>query len=182
MAHKTFGKKKSADDTAVAPEPISFDLGEETGLACRKNVNGKLLIELVGKVESGRVSEQTAGILSVFAICLLSNDGDDPDNYTGKDPERHSPKEIEVATEDGITIGVDPTSSLGRLRNVLDDPDFEIEIDELAELVGWLVEQYTSRPTEKPGNSSSGAGRTSRTSRRASRRQVGTTAPLEPVS
>lgn len=180
MAHKTFGKPRG--DDAVAAEPITFDLAGEEGLSCRKSVNGKLLIELVGKVESGRVSEQTAGILSVFAICLLSNDGDEPERYTGKDPERHSPKEIEAALEDDVIVGVDPTSSLGRLRTVLDDPDTEIEIDELAELVGWLVEQYTSRPTQKPGNSSTGTSTTNRTSRRAQRRPAGTTAPLEPVS
>jgi hypothetical protein len=179
MAHKTFGKPRGND--AVAAEPITFDLAEETGLACRKSVNGKLLIELVGKVESGRVSEQTAGILSVFAICLLSNDGEDADKYTGKDPERHSPKELEAALEDELIVGVDPTSSLGRLRTVLDDPDTEIEIDELAELVGWLVEQYTSRPTQKPDSSSTGQSSTNRTSRRAARRPAGTSAPLEPV-
>jgi hypothetical protein len=179
MAHKTFGKPRG--DDAVAAEPITFDLAGEEGLACRKSVNGKLLIELVGKVESGRVSEQTSGILSVFAICLLTNDGENPDAYTGKDPERHSPKEIEAAAEDEIEVGVDPTSSLGRLRTVLDDPDTEIEIDELAELVGWLVEQYTSRPTQKPGSSSGGRASTSRSSRRAARRPGGTSAPLESV-
>ena len=181
MAHKKFGQKK-VDDTAVAPEPITFDLGEETGLACRQSVNGKLLIELVGKVESGSVSQQTEGILSVFAICLLSNDGENAEDYTNKDPERHSPKEIEAAEEDELIIGIDPTSSLGRLRTVLDDPDTDISIDELAELVGWLVEQYTSRPTEKPGNSSAGRRNTRRTSRRVARPQDGTTAPLTPVS
>lgn len=180
MAHKTFGKKKAADD-AVAPEPITFDLATEEGIACRQSVNGKLLIELVGKVESGRVSEQTSGILSVFAICVLTNDGENADEYTGKDPERHSPREIEAANEDGVTIGIDPTSSLGRLRTILDDPDTEIEIDELAELVGWLVEQYTSRPTQKPSSSSGGSSPGNRTSRRAARRPAGTTAPLAPV-
>ena len=181
MAHKVFGKKKDKSDDAVAPEPITFDLGEETGLNCREKVNGKLLIELVGKVESGSVSAQTDGILSVFAVCLRTNDGEHPDDYTGKDPSRHSPREIEEANEEGIEIGVDPTSSLGRLRNVLDDPDTAIEIDELAELVGWLVEQYTARPTTKPGNSSPGSGRTNRSSRRAVRKQAGTTAQLESV-
>lgn len=180
MAHKTFGKKKIED--ATASEPITFDLAGAEGIACRKSVNGKLLIELVGKVESGRVSEQTAGILSVFSICCLTNDGEEPDLYTGKDPERHSPKELEVAEEENLIVGIDPTSSLGRLRNVLDDPDTEIDIEELAELVGWLVEQYTSRPTQKPSSSSGGTASTRRTSRRSVRKPDGTTAPLEPVS
>lgn len=179
MAHKTFGKPRG--DDAVSAEPITFDLATETGLGCRKSVNGKLLIELVGKVESGRVSEQTAGILSVFAICLLANDGEEAEKFTGKDAERHSPKELEAAIEDELIVGVDPTSSLGRLRTVLDDPDTEIEIDELAELVGWLVEQYTSRPTQKASSSSGGSTPINRSSRRAARRPAGTTAPLEPV-
>jgi hypothetical protein len=181
MAHKTFGKKK-VDDNAVAAEPITFDLATEEGIACRRAVNGKLLIELVGKVESGRVSEQTSGILSVFSICVLTNDGENANQYTGKDPERHSPRELEAAEEDELIVGIDPTSSLGRLRNILDDPDTEIDIEELAELVGWLVEQYTSRPTQKSSSSSGGSGSTSRTSRRAARRPAGTSAPLEPVS
>ena len=182
MAHKTFGKVKAVSEEAVAAEPITFDLGTAEGITCRQSVNGKLLIELVGKVESGRVSEQVDGILSVFSICVLPNDGDEPDNYTGKDPERHSPKELEAAVEDGLTIGIDPSSSLGRLRNTLADPDTVIDIEELAELVGWLVEQYTSRPTQKPANSSGGSRATGRSSRRSVRKQDGTTAPLEPVS
>lgn len=181
MTHKAFGKKKDAASETEAAEPITFDMGDEEGLACRARVNGKLLIELVGKVESGSVSQQTDGILSVFEVCLLTNDGDNADEYTGKDPKRHSPKEIEAAQEDELIIGVDPSSSLGRLRTVLDDPDTDITIEELAELVGWLVEQYTARPTAKPGTSSSGRGTTNRSSRRAARKPGGTTATLESV-
>ena len=181
MAHKSFGKKKSEIEEAVAPDPIVFDLGDEEGFACRPKVNGKLLIEMVGKVESGSVAKQTDAILSVFAICLKTDDGENDEEYTGKDPERHSPREIEAAREDRVAIGVDPTSSLGRLRNLLDDPDTVIEIDELAELVGWLVEQYTARPTEKPASSSASRGNGSRSSRRAARRVGGTGGELSPV-
>lgn len=181
MPHKVFGKKKAAVEETESTDPIYFDLGDEEGLSCRKSVNGKLLIELVGKVESGNVSAQTEGILSVFSVCMLTNDGDEADKYTGKDPHRHSPAEIKDAQEDGLIVGVDPTSSLGRLRNVLDDPDTEITIDELAELVGWLVEQYTARPKESTSSSSGGRSNTNRSSRRSARKQAGTSAPLSPV-
>lgn len=35
-----------------------------------------------------------------------------------------------------------------RFDEFIRDPDKEIEIDELAEVVEWLVEEYTNRPTE----------------------------------
>ena len=35
-----------------------------------------------------------------------------------------------------------------RFDDYIRDPDREVDVAELAEIVAWLVEQYTSRPTE----------------------------------
>jgi hypothetical protein len=43
-----------------------------------------------------------------------------------------------------------------RFRNLLEDPDKIVSVETLGEIVGWLVEQYTARPTKQPEPSSSG--------------------------
>lgn len=188
MAHRSFGQDKPEDATK-AIDPITFDLADETDLACRAKVNGKLLIELVGKVDSGNVALQSEGILQVFEICVQTGDGDDPDAYTGK--VRHTAADFRELDEENAQIreenedldedeeptpevmpGVDPTSSLGRLKMMLDDPDTAITVDELAELVGWLVEQYTGRPTVNAAISRGGVSSMRPTSRRARRSQA----------
>lgn len=176
MAHRVFGQEPQEE--TEKPEIISFDLKDEEGILCREKANGKLLIELVGKVDSGSVGKQSEGIIQVFDVVVMTSDGDDPDKYTGKRRDYHSPFEIQEAAEEGLIVGIDPTSSLGRLLNLLDDPDVAIEISELAELVGWLVEQYTGRPTGNASTSRNGAGRTGATSRRARRSQARTTAKV----
>jgi hypothetical protein len=183
MAHRKFGQRK--EETAETVEPITFDLADVEGITCRPKVNGKLLIELVGKVDSGNVTQQSEGILQVFEVCVMTDDGDDPDHWTGRPANRMKPAEIQAVNEHNddlddddypIEFGVDPTSSMGKLQEVLDDPNTEIDIEELAELVGWMVEQYTGRPTVKPGNSRGGPASTRLTSRRARRSQDRATA------
>lgn len=178
MAHKAFAKKKSE---TVELEEISFDIADEEGIVCRKRVNGKLLIELVGMVDSPEVSKQAEGILSVFDICVLTDDGENPDDYTGKRLVKHTKKELADAAAEGLEPGIDPTSSLGRLNIVADDPNTEIDVNDLAELVGWLVEGYTNRPNENAGNSRSGTRSTQGTSRRTRRGAGGTGAALTSV-
>lgn len=172
MAHRVFGQEPEED--TVKPEVISFDLKDEENILCREKANGKLLIELVGKVDSGSVGKQSEGIIQVFDVVVMTSDGDEPDKYTGKRDEYHSALDRQEAAEEGLIVGIDPTSSLGRLLNLLDDPDVPIEIAELAELVGWLVEQYTGRPTRNASTSRNGAGGTGATSRRARRSQART--------
>jgi len=43
-----------------------------------------------------------------------------------------------------------------RFKALLEDPEKVVTVETLAEIVGWLVEQYTARPTQQPGPSSSG--------------------------
>lgn len=174
MAHKQFGQRK--EDIAESAEAISFDFADEPDILCRPKVNGKLLIDLIGKVESGSVGRQAEGIVQVFDVAVQVDDGENPEEYTGKRLAHHSVAEMQAAVEDEVIAGVDPTSSLGRLQDVLDDPDTQIELNELAELVGWLVEQYTGRPTVSAGNSRGGGANMRPTSRRARRSQERVTA------
>ena len=37
-----------------------------------------------------------------------------------------------------------------RFKVLLNDPDKIVTVETLGEIVGWLVEQYTSRPTQQP--------------------------------
>lgn len=43
-----------------------------------------------------------------------------------------------------------------RLQAVLHDPDVIIDIELIGEIVAWLVEEYSARPTTPPGDSSTG--------------------------
>lgn len=170
MVHRKFGQGSDDDEPEVI-EPITFDLADEEGICCRTKVNGKLLIELVGKVDSPSVSRQSEGIIQVFDVVVLTNDGDNPEEWTGKRVDMHSTADLQMAAEDQVRPGIDPSSSHGRLLRVLDDPDTEIDMKELAKLVGWLVEQYTGRPTRSAESSQSGGFGTRGTSRRARRSQ-----------
>jgi hypothetical protein len=179
MAHRSFGAS-ALDDKPEIIDPITFDVADEKDIGCRNKVNGKLLIELVGKVESGNVARQSEGILAIFDVCVLRDDGDEPESWSGRlyDPNRpyehHTRAEINALAEEEVQPGIDPTSSYGRLKRVLDDPNTAIELQELAEMVGWLVEQYTGRPTRNAARSGAGGGSTSRGSRPARRSRAGT--------
>lgn len=49
-----------------------------------------------------------------------------------------------------------PTEEYAKLQGVLHDPETIIEIDLIGEIVSWLVEEYSSRPTQQPEVSSNG--------------------------
>lgn len=46
--------------------------------------------------------------------------------------------------------------SLERFNALLEDPDRIVSVETLGEIVGWLVEEYSARPTERPEPSSTG--------------------------
>ena len=46
--------------------------------------------------------------------------------------------------------------SLVRFQILLEDPEKIVTVETLGELTSWLVEQYSSRPTQGPGDSLSG--------------------------
>lgn len=149
MAHKSFAVP---DETVEAPEDITFDLASEKDFKCRQRTNGKLLMDRIAKVDSLETERQVEGIIEVFDITVLPDDGEHPDQYTGKWEKDHSDAELEYAELHELEVGVDPTSSLGRLTMVLNDPNTQVDVDELAELVGWLVERYVGRPTKSAPN------------------------------
>ncbi len=46
--------------------------------------------------------------------------------------------------------------SFERFNALLEDPDKIVSVDTLGEITAWLVEEYSSRPTQQPEPSSSG--------------------------
>lgn len=46
--------------------------------------------------------------------------------------------------------------SAERFNKLLTDPDKIVTVDTLGEITAWLVEEYSSRPTQRPEPSSSG--------------------------
>jgi hypothetical protein len=214
VTHRKFGQPSSLDKKR---EQISFDLATESDLLCRDYANGALLIELIGKVESGSVSQQSQGIMEIFNVVVETDDGEQPEAWTGRpyDSERplknHTQAELDTISDRNEEIreendeirernsekgedeeleedvpyirpGIDPTSSLGRLRAILKDPRIQIEVSELADVVGWLVEQYTNRPTRSSSGSRPGGVGTGRSSRRAPRSRAGTSEVVTSVS
>jgi hypothetical protein len=49
-----------------------------------------------------------------------------------------------------------PTDEYNRLDDVLKDPETIIDIEFIGEIVSWLVEEYSDRPTTRPEASSDG--------------------------
>lgn len=209
VAHRKFGQSNSEKQR----EPVTFDVGPEENILCRQYANGAMLMEMIGKVESGSVSQQSQGVMEIFDVVVETDDGEQPEAFTGRpyDPERplrhHTQAELETIAEENQEIrekndeirernnakgededeeellpyiqpGIDPTSSLGRLKKVLTDRKVRIEIEELVEIVIWLVEQYTSRPTRNSSGSRPGGIGTSRSSRRERRSRAGTPEPV----
>lgn len=43
--------------------------------------------------------------------------------------------------------------SYERFNKILEDPETIVPVDVLGEITGWLVEQYSARPTEEPEGS-----------------------------
>jgi hypothetical protein len=46
--------------------------------------------------------------------------------------------------------------SYARFQALTEDPDRIVTTEKLGEIIGWLVEEYASRPTQEPSRSSSG--------------------------
>jgi hypothetical protein len=61
------------------------------------------------------------------------------------------------------------TTSWNVLRNRLADPKDPLEIDDMQEIVGWLCEQVTERPTQPRSGSTGSRQSTGRASTRVSR-------------
>lgn len=49
-----------------------------------------------------------------------------------------------------------PEEEYEKLQKTLKNPKVIIEIETIGEIVTWLVEEYSSRPTQRPENSSNG--------------------------
>ena len=49
-----------------------------------------------------------------------------------------------------------PDEEYEKLQKTLRNPEVIIEIETIGEIVSWLVEEYASRPTQRPENSSNG--------------------------
>lgn len=102
MAHRKFGTSSTPE---TKREPVTFDLATEENLLCRQYANGALLIELIGKVESGSVSQQSQGIMEIFDVVVETDDGEEPELWSGRpyDPDRplknHTQAELDAIAE-----------------------------------------------------------------------------------
>jgi len=46
--------------------------------------------------------------------------------------------------------------SLERFNNLLEDPERIVSVETIGEITGWLIEEYSARPTRQPEVSSNG--------------------------
>lgn len=68
-----------------------------------------------------------------------------------------------MAIIDFLVQAVDE-SETERFEALLNDPDQIVQVETLGEIVGWLVEQYSARPTKGRSRSSAGRSNGGRTS------------------
>lgn len=105
-------------------EPITFDIYDETFEAW-PSLQGVVLLEFVAELnkfngpQDGEDSETAADTGAAAAAVLLSF----------------------------FDHALKP-ESLERFKALTHDPERVVEIDDLNEIVSWLMEEYTSRPTE----------------------------------
>ncbi len=131
MAHRKFGT--STPSKREKPEPITFDLGPEENLLCREYANGALLMEMIGKVESGSVSQQSQGVMEIFDVVVETEDGEDPESWTGRpyNPERplqhHTQAELEGIAEENREIREKNDEIRARNEEKGDVPEEELE-------------------------------------------------------
>lgn len=107
--------KDFGSGTVEDAEPVSFKLyGEE--FHCVKNVQGKLLLEIVADANSNDASKSTLIINKFFEYVLLDE-------------------------------------SYERFQKLVNDKEKIVSVETLAEITGWLIEEYTSRPESQPEDS-----------------------------
>lgn len=71
------------------------------------------------------------------------------DMASSADAEKGSPGEV---INDFFSQALLP-ESLERFNALINDPEKIVTVETLGEIVGWLVEQYSNRPTEEPSRS-----------------------------
>ena len=65
------------------------------------------------------------------------------------------PSDIAKAVTSFFDVCLLPESS-ERFNALLEDPDRIVTVETLGEITGWLVEEYSARPTQGPGSSAPG--------------------------
>ena len=95
-------------------EPLSFKIYNED-FECRREMQGKVLLDLVALSGSGDNPGESAKVIGDFFRIVLV-----PESYE-------------------------------RFDALTQDPDRVVTVETLGEIVGWLVEQYSDRPTSGPG-------------------------------
>lgn len=88
------------------------------------------------------VSRLAAGVIMRFGEIMGSDDESTPGGV------------LITAMKDFFRAVIDP-AQIDEFFALLDDPDIAIPVDTLAEIAGWLSEQYTSRPTGSPSSDTS---------------------------
>jgi hypothetical protein len=104
---KDFGAGDAAEGT-----PLSFKLHDEE-FHCVRNIQGKLLLDLVSRTNSDDPAA-SAGIITEFFSYVLEDE------------------------------------SFTRFDALLSDKYKIVTVDTLGEITGWLMGEYTNRPTEGP--------------------------------
>lgn len=127
-------------DSSPRDEEVKFKLFGRTWV-CVDDVNGKRLLDNAALLDSDSVKDQRDGVIAVFMDVLDST----PHGVKSDDDE-------------------ETTSDVEEFLDILDDPKTKIPLALLVEIVGYLVGQYTDRPTEPPANSTTGTRSRGRTS------------------
>lgn len=140
MAVRDFDAEISTDPR---DEPVQFKLFKRTW-ECVDDVNGKRLLDLAAMLDGDSVKEQRDAVLQVFTEVL-----DSTERETGARTEDDEPE---------------TTSDIDEFMEILDDPKTRIPLGVLVEVTGYLVEQYTDRPTGRPAPSQNGRGSRGHTS------------------
>lgn len=146
MPVRDFDKEINTDPRE---DPVAFKLfGRQWD--CGDDVNGKRLLDNAALLDGDSLKDMREAVERIFEDVLDTT-------------ERETGRTIPDPDDDKAEIP-ETTSDFQEFMDLLDDPKTVIPLSMLMEVVGYLVEQYTDRPTVRPGSSPNGQGTAGRTS------------------
>lgn len=115
--HRVFGNAQKQEKKS---DPVTFDLLGET-FTCKKKMPGAAILTFVHEADSGEGSRATDALVNFIKRCLKNSDERDRfEELYNREPPDSDDGEVDIEV---------------------------VEIEDLGEIAGWLVEQYSGRPT-----------------------------------
>lgn len=158
-------RHKSFSTSGRERPPVSFDI-DGTEFTCEAMVPGSVLLEHVRALTSPEEATAVGELLVMWQ-----------DVFDTETPIYQRDQAGEVVYDDEEQPIVLAESEYHRFREYIDDPANEVDIQDLGEMLYWVLEQLAGRPTQGSQPSQSGQSASGPTSASDSPEQAATPTP-----